>query len=103
MRPRNPHARAIIAPVTVTKVVDKIVAWHGICLACGRTMRTRTWYQLACDYRCRQLLYRRRKRQREQAQEQEEELRLDRAEQALRRRRLGLGRTRPVRLGQRQG
>lgn len=89
-RPRNPHARAIVAPVTVTRVVDKVVAWHGICLACGRTLRSSTRYKLTCDSRCRQVHYRRQRQLRLRQAEEAEEQRLRWAEDALQRRRLGL-------------
>lgn len=82
----------VYAPVTVTRIVRRIVAWHGICRACGRTFTGKTRTRQTCNQSCRSKLVRIRRRQQELEQEQAEELRIQQAEARLGRVRGGRGR-----------
>ena len=88
----NPHAVPVYAVTTETRVVRKIVAWHMVCLSCGKSISAPTRMRQTCNELCRQKLCRRLKRQAEREAEQAEEQRLARAEAALVRRRAGRGR-----------
>lgn len=83
--PTDPYAPVpIIAPVEVRKVVRRIVGYHVICRACGRTFAARASWAQHCSVRCRQRACRLRKLHREREEQAAEERRVAAAEERLR-------------------
>lgn len=82
----DPYAPVpVIAPVEVRKIVRRIIAWHGVCRACGETFTAQTRMRQTCGPRCRKRLERLRYRQRVREEEEREERRIAAAEASLRR------------------